>query len=329
MRVYKQLTQAQRYQLYALKKTNISQAQMAKIIGVSQSTVSREFKRNTGLRNYRPKQAHGLACKRKSSNQHALKMTNDLVAIIESRLCEKLSPEQISGWLLDEKGIAISHETIYRHVWKDKKAGGELYKNLRRRSKPYQSRAKKLAGRGYIKNRIGIEHRPKIVDQKTRLGDWEVDLVIGKGHSGALVTLVERLTRFTLSTRVNDKSAETVTTAMIDLLEPFKADVLTITADNGKEFAYHEKVTEALGAPVYFCDPYSSWQRGLNENTNGLLRQYWPKKTDFKQISLDEVDRVITQLNNRPRKKLKFKTPAYKMKIHSASNAAKNYALRC
>ena len=197
-----------------------------------------------------------------------------------------------------------------------------MYCYLRRKGKSYQPRSKSHAGRGHIKNRVGIEARPAIVDEKGRVGDWEIDLVIGKGHSGALVTIVERATRFTVSKRINDKSAKTVTAATIALLAPFKKAVHTITADNGKEFAYHEKVTEALDAKVYFAAPYSSWQRGLNENTNGLLRQYWPKNTDFKRVSPNEVSSVIIKLNRRPRKKLGYKTPEKLMAEHMAAIAA-------
>lgn len=243
-----------------------------------------------------------------------------MIKLVENKLHEKWSPEQISGWLFDE-GNSLSHETIYRHIWEDKKKQGALYLHLRRKSKPYQRRSQSLAGRGHIKNRVSIDERPKIVDEKIRIGDWEIDLVIGKGHSGALVTIVERLTSFTVSTRINDKSARTVTDATIALLLPLKDQVKTITADNGKEFAYHEEMTEALDAPVYFADPYCSWQRGLNENTNGLLRQYWPKVTNFKEVSLEEVDTVINQLNNRPRKKLNYKTPANKMAEYTAKEA--------
>ena len=142
--------------------------------------------------------------------------------------------------------------------------------------------------------------------------------MIGKGHSGALVTIVERKTKFTVSMRINDKTAETVTAATLALLTPFKDSVLTITADNGKEFAYHERIARALDAKVNFADPYSSWQRGLNENTNGLLRQYWPKLTDFKTISQKEASTVIAELNKRPRKMLGYETPAKLMAEHMA-----------
>lgn len=322
MKAYKQLTYEQRCQIYVLKKSGMSQQNIAKTIGVTQSTISRELQRNTGERGYRFKQAQDKCDERRIEAAKYIKMTPDMIKLIDSKLCIKWSPEQISGWLLEERDEKISHETIYQHVWEDKASGGDLYRHLRRKGKAYQSRSKKQAGRGYIKNRVSIDERPAIVDERGRVGDWEIDLVIGKGHSGALVTIVERATSFTVSKRINDKSAKTVTAATIALLQPLKAVVLTITADNGKEFAYHEQITEALDAKVYFADPYSSWQRGLNENTNGLLRQYWPKNTDFKKISASEVTSVIINLNDRPRKKLKFKTPAKMMVEYMAAMVA-------
>lgn len=250
-------------------------------------------------------------------------MTTGLIALIELKINERWSPEQVSGWIKEEQDINISYETIYQHIWSDKRCGGQLFQHLRRRGKAYQSRSKnKQAGRGFIKNRISIDERPQVVDDKSRIGDWEIDLVIGKGHSGALVTIVERKTSFTVSTRVDDKSAKTVTAATIALLKPFKKAVATITADDGKEFACHEEITDSLEWAVYFADPYCSWQRGLNENTHGLLRQYWPKSTDFKKISQSEVQDVIVKINDRPRKKLKYKTPAKLMAEHMAAKAA-------
>jgi len=322
MKIYKQLTFEQRCQIYALKKTGLSQNKIAQELQVSQSTISRELKRNTGERGYRFKQAQNRTDERRLNAVKASKMTAELITFINDKLKEKWSPEQISGWLREELDTLISHETIYLYIWSDKKQGGTIFRNLRRQGKAYQSRSKAQAGRGFIKNRVSIDERPKEVDDKSRIGDWEIDLVIGKGHSGALVTIVERQTSFTVSTRINDKSASTVTEATIALLKPFEGAVLTITADNGKEFAYHEKVTETLGANVYFADPYSSWQRGLNENTNGLLRQYWPKSTDFKSVSESEVKDVVVRLNDRPRKKLNYQTPAKLMAEHMAAMVA-------
>ena len=318
MRTYKQLTSDQRCQIYALNKSGMTQQWIADLVGVSQPSISRELRRNRSERGYRHKKAQEISDQRRRGASKALKMTQEMIQLVEEKLSEKWSPEQISGWLLEDQGQSLSYETIYLYVWQDKADGGELYKYLRRKGKAYQPRSKKLAGRGYIKNRVSIDERPSVVDEKSRVGDWEIDLVIGKGHSGALVTIVERATSFTVSKRINDKSAKTVTAATLDLLEPFKDVVLTITADNGKEFAYHEQMTKALGAKVYFADPYCSWQRGLNENTNGLLRQYWPKSTDFKKISEKEVRGVIIDLNNRPRKKLRYKTPAKLMEEYRA-----------
>ena len=301
----------------------MSQNKIAQQLSVSQSTISRELSRNTGKRGYRLKQAQIRADKRRLSARKTIKMTVELTALIESRIKEKWSPEQISGWLKEEQNTLISHETIYQHIWSDKRTGGQLFQYLRRKGKAYQSRSKdKQAGRGFIKNRVSIDERPSVVEDKSRVGDWEIDLVIGKGHSGALVTIVERKTSFTVSMRVDDKSAKTVTAATIALLQPFKDAVLTITADNGKECVYHEKMTEHLGCGVYFADPYCSWQRGLNENTNGLLRQYWPKSTDFKKVSQSSVQGVIVKLNDRPRKKLNYKTPAKLMAEHMVAIAA-------
>jgi IS30 family transposase len=323
MKTYKQLTYEQRCQIYALSKTGMSQNKIAKQLKVSQSTISREFSRNTGKRGYRFKQAQTSTDTRRLVACKAIKMTTALITLIESKLTTKWSPEQVSGWLREDQSINISYETIYQHIGSDKKSGGYLFQHLRRKGKAYQSRSKdKQAGRGFIKNRISIDERPHVVDDKSRMGDWEIDLVIGKGHSGALVTIVERKTSFTVSTRVDDKSAKTVTAATIALLAPFKGAVLTITADNGKEFAYHEKMTESLKCDVYFADPYCAWQRGLNENTNGLLRQYWPKSTDFKKVSQSVVQDVIVNLNDRPRKKLNYKTPAKLMAEHMVAIAA-------
>jgi len=249
-------------------------------------------------------------------------MTPAMVSTIESKLRLEWSPEQISGWLLEDKEQLISHESIYLYAWADKRAGGDLYTYLRRKAKKYDKRRNGKSTRGQIKNRVSIDERPTIVDDKSRIGDWEIDTVIGKGHSGALVTIVERVTNFTVSAQVNSKSAADVTRATIALLRPFKDVVHTITADNGKEFAYHEKISAALSAEVYFAHPYSSWERGLNENTNGLLRQYFPKETDLKKVTQSEVRRAVNRLNSRPRKGLDYKTPGQLMSDYRAALAA-------
>jgi len=309
MRNYKQLSQAQRYQIEILKKAGKNQKEIAELLGVSAPTISRELKRNKGQKGYRPKQAQIKADKRKKQAAKALKMTPALIILIEARIVMDWSPEQVSGQLKEELGILISHERIYQHIWIDKRHGGALYKHLRqsnkKRKKQYGSKDK----RGQIRNRVSIDERPTIVAEKTRIGDWEIDTVIGQNHQGALVTIVDRVSKFTLIKKVDSKHAEVVTAATITLLQPYLDKTLTITADNGKEFAGHETIKEQLNADVYFAHPYHSWERGLNENTNGLIRQYFTKGSSFENITDDEVEVVMNKLNHRPRKTLKFKTP--------------------
>ncbi len=319
---YQQLTYEQRCQISVLKKKGCSQREIAEAVGTSQSTISRELSRNTGDRGYRHKQAQAKTEARCMDARAPTKMVPEMISLIESKLYAQWSPEQISGWLLWECGELISHETIYQHIWANKQAGGSLYTNLRRQGKKYDKRRNGKSTRGQIKNRIGIDDRPKVVEEKSRIGDWEIDTVIGKGHSGALVTIVERVTKFTVSAQVDSKSAEDVTKATIILLTPFISALHTITADNGKEFAYHEEISKALSVDVYFAHPYSSWERGLNENTNGLLRQYFPKITDFKKVSQRAVCEAVKRLNSRPRKGLDFKTPEQLMERHMAAIAA-------
>lgn len=318
---YKQLTYEQRCQIEVLNRSGMTQQEIADAVGTSQATVSRELKRNTGQRGYRHKQAQGKAEERRHNASKAVKMTELMIARVDQKLSEKWSPEQISGWLSVEHEESLSHERIYQHIWADKRTGGALYTHLRRQGRRYQKRCNGKTSRGQIRNRVGIEERPAIVDEKSRIGDWEIDTVIGKGHSGALVTIVERVTQFTLIANVPNKSAEAVTAATIQLLRPYRGALHTITADNGKEFAYHEQLTAELGATVYFARPYHSWERGLNENTNGLLRQYWPKSTDFTQVTGKDVLAVSRQLNQRPRKTLGFKTPEVLMQNHMAAQA--------
>jgi transposase, IS30 family len=309
MRNYKQLNQAQRYQIEILNKAGKNQKEIAGLIGVSPSTICREIQRNKGQKGYRPKQAQIKTDKRRKEAAKALKMTPALIVLIEVRILMDWSPEQISGWLKNHQGIAISHERIYQHIWTDKCQGGTLYRHLRqshkKRKKHYGSKDK----RGQIRNRVSIDERPAIVAEKTRIGDWEIDTVIGQNHQGALVTIVDRVSKFTLIKKVTSKHAEVVAAATISLLQPYLDKALTITADNGKEFTEHEIIKEQLNADVYFAHPYHSWERGLNENTNGLIRQYFTKGSSFENITDVEVEAVMNKLNHRPRKTLNFKTP--------------------
>ena len=305
--MYTQLTQEERYQIYALMKAGHSQSEIATLLGRHKSTISRELRRNQGLRGYRPKQAQRLAWARQEAKTTP-RISPNAWRWVEQLLREDWSPEQISLWLLDEKGIQISHEWIYQYVLQDKSIGGNLYCHLRcqkQRRKRYGSYSR----RGQLINRISIEERPAVVESRSRLGDWELDTIIGKGHKQAIVSLTERKSRLTLIHKVERKTADNVAQAILRLLKPIAHTVHTLTSDNGKEFAAHETIAKSLDAQFFFAHPYASWERGLNENTNGLIRQYFPKHRDFTTITQAEINRVMDKLNNRPRKCLGIKTP--------------------
>ena len=232
-----------------------------------------------------------------------------MIAQIEEKLRQQWSPEQISGWLGRTRGPSLSHEWIYQHIRIDLQAGGYLYTHLRQSHKKRRKRYGKPDARGQIRNRVSIEQRPDVVEKKSRIGDWEIDLVVGRKQHGALVTLVERRSRYTVIGKVTTKQADEVAGETMDRLRPYQAHTHTITADNGKEFAAHQRIGQALKAQVYFAHPYHSWERGLNENTNGLIRQYFPKGTDFEPVSQAAIQQVMDRLNHRPRKALRFRSP--------------------
>ena len=305
---YTQLTQEQRYQIYALLKMEHSQTKIANVIGVHKSTISREIRRNRGKRGYRPKQAHRISVKRRR-DKVPKRITLETWSRIDEKLLQDWSPEQVSGWLKNNTDVKVSHEWIYQHIYTDKRCGGDLHKHLR-----CQKKRRKRAGdydrRGKIPNQVSIEERPEIVEQRERIGDWEGDTIIGAGKQGAIVTLVDRKSRFTLLKQVTNRTAALVENAILDLLKPYQDVTHTITFDNGKEFSNHLSIGENLQSAVYFAHPYASWERGTNENTNGLIRQYFPKGSDFSSITNDQISFVKERLNDRPRKCLDFQAPA-------------------
>jgi len=303
---YKQLTQCQRYQIKVLLKSGRTQTEIAEAIDVHKSTISRELKRNKGKRGYRPKQAHRKAMNRRKQNQKRIQPQT--WSWIEDKIREDWSPEQISLWMKKYRGDSVSHECIYQYIYADKQANGKLYKHLRcqkKRRKRYGSNDR----RGKIANRVSIEERPEVVEERKRLGDWEADTVLGKKSSYALVTLVERRSRFTLLKKINNRTAEAAKNAIVHMLKPYPTKTLTITCDNGKEFADHEEIAKKLKADVFFAHAYASWERGTNENTNGLARQYFPKGSDFSKITDKDTLFAETRLNTRPRKCLDIRTP--------------------
>jgi IS30 family transposase len=297
---YTHLTREERYQIYALNKAGHTQSDIANLLERSCSTISRELSRNRGRRGYRPKQAQAKAEDRRAIN--ARRVDDEAWQLAQEKLLMQWSPEQISGH------VNISPETVYQRVYADKQSGGLLWKNLRCQKKR-RKRYGKMERRGQIPNRLFIEDRPAIVDERKRIGDWEADTIIGKNHRQAIVSIVERKTGLTLIKKVERKTSKAVSQAMIDLLKPYKNKVRTITSDNGREFAEHEVISKKLKADFYFAHPYASWERGTNENTNGLIRQYFPKDRDFTTITQKEINFAMDRLNNRPRKRLGYQTP--------------------
>ena len=306
---YHHMTREIRCQIYALKSMGQSAGKIALVVGRDKSTISRELSRNTGKRGYRFNQADEKATARRSAASKApKKLTEAMQGIIREKLLEDWSPEQISGRLSLE-GKVISHETIYQFVWRDKRAGGRLYKHLRHRGKRYNKRSSGKAGRGCIPDRVDISARPSIVETKSRIGDWEGDTIVGAKHKGAIVSYVDRHSKFTLLKKIDRRTAALVTQATVDKMADLPHPTRSITYDNGKEFSAHKDIAQALNTSCYFATPYHSWERGLNEHTNGLVRQYLPKSTEFTGVSDDEIQAIENSLNKRPRKVLQYRTP--------------------
>jgi len=307
---YTHLTSEDRHYIETRYKMGDSIREIALALGRCQSTISRELRRNIGKRGYRHKQAHTKAQQRHADKPKAIKLTQELAGNIDALLERQWSPEQISGRLKAQGNTSVCHETIYQHVLNDKRAGGKLYLNLRHHEKTYRKGYGSRTGSDKgIPNRVDIDERPEVVNQRERLGDWEADTMIGKGHQGVLVTLDERKSKLRLAFPVANKTAELVTSSIITLLSGFKDWVHTITFDNGKEFAKHESIAESIECKTYFAKPYHSWERGQNENANGLLRQYFPKAMGLLDVTTREVLEAVHKLNNRPKKCLGFKTP--------------------
>lgn len=313
---YSHLSYQKRCQILAFWKAGYTQAEIAREVGVNQSTISRELNKNLvfirtklGSWQYKPDYAQGNARQRHKGKRKNIKLTNDVANFIREKLRIKWSPEQISGYAKKHQLFSIGKEWIYQFILKDKEKGGTLYLNLRHQNKRYRKRYGSPKRVGPIKNRRFIDERPAIVDEKKRIGDWEIDTIIGKQQKQAVVSIVERFSKKTVLKKVQNRTAKLVATATIESLASFPGSVLSITSDNGSEFAYHTDISNALCADFYFAHPYSSWERGLNENTNGLVRQYLKKGSSFSEVTDDDLTVIANQLNSRPRKCLGFATP--------------------
>ena len=305
------LTKEQRYTIFVMKQQGFRNNQIANVIGKDKSVISRELKRNCDKRSgqYRAELAQRKYERRMKEKPKLIKFTKELCRLVETMLKEDYSPEQITG-RCKLKGIkCVSCERIYQYIWEDKKRGGKLYRHLRHKGRRYRKRGATKDKRGIIKDRIGIEERPAIVEAKTRFGDLEFDTVIGKKHKKALLTINDRATNMCWLTLLEGKDAKILTRAVIEQLKPIRTLLHTATTDNGKEFAGHKDIATALGIDVYFAHPYHSWERGANENMNGLIRQYLPKGSSFEDLTDKDISFIQNRLNNRPRKKLGFLTP--------------------
>lgn len=303
------LTLSQRYQIGALR--HLKPAQIALRIGKHRSVVSRELARNAhSVVDYQPQTAQKAYQQRRAKN--AIKATPTIHQTIQAGLHQQWSPEQIQGRCQQTGQPMLSTSAIYNYIWHDYRQGGTLYKQLRHAHKSYRKRYGKPDGRHKaVKQaaRPSIEERPKVVDEKTRFGDWELDTIIGPNHKGVLVTLTERSSNYLLMKRIDNKSASATRQAIISGLKESGLPVHTLTSDNGTEFADYEQVAKALKATFYFAHPYHAWERGANEHNNKLIRQYVPKKMDFSQMPAQEVKTYQERINDRPRKKLNYSTP--------------------
>ncbi len=306
---YKHLNLEDRHYIEIETKAGTSQTKIAKALGFDQSVISRELKRNTGLRGYRYKQADRLTKERHANKRKANKLTDGIKLIINGFLEMDWSPEQIAGRLKYDGVIELHHETIYQYILTDKTNGGMLYTHLRHQGKTYRKRYGSAHNRTGIPNRVDIDQRPDEANNRERVGDWEGDTIIGKNHKGAIVTLDERKSKLRLAAPLSGKKAGAVSEAIQALLQPIKTCVKSITFDNGKEFTQHEDIAKSLECDTYFAKPYHSWERGQNENANGLLRQYFPKSMELVDVAVEEVVNAIHKLNSRPKKCLGFKTP--------------------
>ena len=309
--MFKHLTQQQRYHIEAYKKAGYGNSEIAKDLGVHPSTIGRELKRNSSpiRQRYGAKVAHEISSLRKSINSRAnKKFKNDLEDLVVRYIERDWSPEQVSATLRIKHGLSLSFVRIYQHIESDRQNGGVLHTHLRFYGKKRRAKYDKKS-KVRIKERVSISERPSIVDEKTRIGDFEIDTIIGKGKQGAITTIVDRASAFVKISIPTSKRAEDIESETTRLMLPYKKTTHTITSDNGLEFANHKAIANTLDCEYYFCHPYSSWERGLNEYTNGLIRQYFPKGSSFTDITPEKIQEVENKLNHRPRKTLDWRTP--------------------
>jgi IS30 family transposase len=310
---YTQITSAERYAISLLRKHGHSQAEIALLLGRHRSTVSRELRRNIcreDSRSYVWKRAHSYACGRRSRSRRNTQFSTEDWATIESALREDFSPEQVAGWFQRFDIVPVSHETIYRHIWKDKARGGTLHTHLRCATKQKRKRYGAYDSRGRLAGKRPLSARPAGATNRSALGHWEIDTVLGNSQGGAcIMTLVERVTGFLVIGKLERRASADLNARLEALIRRERRPVRTITADNGTEFHSYKAVERRLPVKFYFAAPHRSWERGSNENINGLIRQYLPKGVSMEHLTQADCDRIADKLNNRPRKRYNWHTP--------------------
>jgi len=318
----KHLSEGQRYEISAFIRAGLNQTEIARKLGVHKSTISRELKRNSylGTKKYVARYANdrALSRARMKISTYRKSIPKSVYMLAMSMLVEhKYSPEQIVGYCR-RKGIRMcSHESLYKWIWLDKRRGGQLYKHLRHNGRKYSRRGAVNNSRSFIIDAVDISKRPQIVDERSRFGDFEIDTIVGSSHSQHILTIVERKTGLLLMKKLSKPTSNIASDALIELLRPFakKKLVETITSDNGRQFAHHKRISAETGGQFYFARPYHSWERGTNENTNGLVRQYIPKGSNFEKYSDEDINNIQWELNNRPRKRLGFSSPIENLRM--------------
>lgn len=308
---YHQLTSGERYMLSALRTQGLNQSQIARQLGRHRSTICRELKRNCARfdGHYRPSKAIERTNGRRSRSRRNLHFTLTDLHQVNALLCKQWSPQQVSGHLRRKGVLGISHETIYRHVWDDKACGGSLYMHLRGARKNCRKRYGRNDSRGKLAGKRHISERPASVQARCQIGHWEIDTVIGKGSQHCIVSLVERKTGYVLIGKLESRTMEQLNRATLRIARRHADQFITITADNGSEFHGYALIEQALELKFYFATPHHSWERGTNENTNGLIRQYIPKGVDMDTLTQHDCNVIATKLNTRPRRRLDYRTP--------------------
>jgi transposase, IS30 family len=296
------LSPHERYQIQISLAKGLSVKAIAALLQRSPSTIYREIAKGSGGTGYDARYAQQRKNLRATKSRNAKVIASHIWRQVELCIVQDLSPEQTAAC------THASHEAIYQYLYRDKRANGQLWLHLRCQ-KRYRKRAGGRDRRGTIPNQRRIDERPPHIDNRAQVGHWEADTIVGPHHASAILSIVERKSGYTLLALLPDRTASSAYQAMVQLLEPIAHTVKTITTDNGSEFAWHEKLDAQLGCVSYFCTPYSSCQRGTNENTNGLVRQYVPKKRDLETVDQQELQMIEDNLNHRPRKRLGFKTP--------------------